>query len=86
MISEKEKTCETCRFITYTRTARGGPQSLFCENPELQQKPPEAKNGLFFIPPKLAYSCNRWAVRRPDLGFVPQEIALEPQQILDQEA
>lgn len=61
------ETCATCRFITYQRKAAEGPQHLFCENPELEQN----ESGLFFRPPKLAFSCNRWAMRGPDLGFVP---------------
>ncbi|MFN4250676.1 hypothetical protein [Deinococcus sp.] len=71
------ETCATCRFITYQRKADEGPQHLFCENSELSQgvfgQPP-----LFFRPPKLAFSCNRWALRGPDVGFVPTHIRDEP--------
>lgn len=75
--SDQKQTCENCRFISFTRSSQNGVRDISCENPELQQSHLVDRDVLtnrFFSPPRLAFSCNRWAMRKPDLGFTPTHI------------
>lgn len=76
MTQHPSSTCATCRFIGYIRMAGQEPHNLTCANQELKQQP-DIGGGTFphlFIPPNLAFGCNRYAERAPDIGMIPTRL------------
>lgn len=83
-------TCATCRFIGYTRRPGEQPTNLTCANSETAQtreihesvlsgsQDIKVSSVIFdhmpFVPPSLAFACNRYAERAPDLGMIPTHL------------
>ncbi|MFT2721701.1 hypothetical protein ACMT4L_17050 [Deinococcus sp. A31D244] len=91
MTGPRPSTCATCRHIGYTRVPGEQPSGLTCANTELAQRHTRPSynpdTGTFgddipeinsFIPPNLAFGCDRWAERAPDIGMVPVRLGGPP--------
>lgn len=78
MSDQMRQTCETCRFVNYTRRAEVGVTDISCHQTDLIQYQRDGGKsvgfGYPFRPPRLTFACNRWAARKPEIGFVPTHL------------